>query len=279
MFRLAYNSNGFRKKTIFDTLDCLSSLGYEAVEISLHRNHLDPFYHSDMYIESLRRKVHDTGLTVANVHTGAKDLLSERDFEPSLISVNKKDRQRRIELILKAAEVSKEIGCKYVTVTSGVLPATSTVEESHRILCDSLDELVERNKTDTMLLIENEMNMLVERAPAVLSLLDRYPRKLGVTYDIGHAECCHEDISAFIDRFGSALKHMHFEDIKNHVHHHLLPGEGDIDFKSVVGFLLNHTYTGYCSIELYTYSDEPEKAAECSKKYFVDLKEKIACLA
>jgi sugar phosphate isomerase/epimerase len=56
--------------------------------------------------------------------------------------------------------------------------------------------------------------------------------RLKVNLDVGHAQVTDDDPAASIRSLGSAIVHLHLEDIKDRVHRHLPFGEGDIDWAS-----------------------------------------------
>ena len=45
------------------------------------------------------------------------------------------------------------------------------------------------------------------------------------------------------------------------MHHHLIPGEGVIDFKATLKALDDIGYQGWITVELYPYVDDPDVAA------------------
>ena len=55
-------------------------------------------------------------------------------------------------------------------------------------------------------------------------------------------------------------RHMHIEDIKGRVHHHEIPGEGDIDFDRVFSILHKANYAHYISVELHHHNDRWQSA-------------------
>ena len=62
-------------------------------------------------------------------------------------------------------------------------------------------------------------------------------------------------------RAGGA-RHFHLEDIAaTRVHHHLIPGEGAIDFAATLQAIRASGYDGWITIELYPYVDDPDVAA------------------
>ena len=58
--------------------------------------------------------------------------------------------------------------------------------------------------------------------------------------------------------------------VKGKVHHHEIPGEGDIDFRSVFDLLSDADYEHYLSVELYAHADVWERALYQSRKYLLD---------
>jgi sugar phosphate isomerase/epimerase len=57
-------------------------------------------------------------------------------------------------------------------------------------------------------------------------------------------------------------RHYHLEDIAaTRVHHHLVPGEGAIDFAATLKAIQATGYNSWITIELYPYVDDPDPAA------------------
>ena len=85
---------------------------------------------------------------------------------------------------------------------------------------------------------------------------------LGLNFDIGHSYCVGDDPAATIRRLAKYIRHVHLEDIAaTRVHHHLIPGEGAIDFAPVLKAIDEIGYAGWVTIELYPYVDDPDAAA------------------
>ena len=92
---------------------------------------------------------------------------------------------------------------------------------------------------------------------------------VGLNFDIGHFYCMNEDPSELVrDHHLSYLEHFHIEDIaKNRVHNHLIPGQGSIDFRSVLRSIMKKGYDGYLTVELHTNQPNPEQAGKISYNY------------
>jgi sugar phosphate isomerase/epimerase len=96
--------------------------------------------------------------------------------------------------------------------------------------------------------------------------------RLRVNLDIGHAQVTDDDLAATIRQLGSAIVHLHLEDIKGRVHRHLPFGEGDIDFAAVRRALDEIGYAGPYVVDLFGQSAEPpvvaERALAALRQYF-----------
>ena len=84
----------------------------------------------------------------------------------------------------------------------------------------------------------------------------------GANLDIGHSCVAGEDLSYVIELLGRSIFHIHLEDIRGKKHYHLIPGLGDLDFQNIFGLLSSSGYTGYITVELYTYPQKPFEAAQ-----------------
>jgi sugar phosphate isomerase/epimerase len=68
------------------------------------------------------------------------------------------------------------------------------------------------------------------------------------------------------------IRHVHLEDIAaTRVHHHLVPGEGVIDFVSTLRALSDVGYNGWVTIELYTCHENPDVAAQVARERVVPM--------
>jgi sugar phosphate isomerase/epimerase len=75
-----------------------------------------------------------------------------------------------------------------------------------------------------------------------------------------------------IGKLARFIRHIHLEDIAaTRIHHHLIPGEGDIDFASTLKAIQAIDYQGWITIELYPYVDDPDAAARMAFQRVNDL--------
>ena len=84
--------------------------------------------------------------------------------------------------------------------------------------------------------------------------------RVRLNLDIGHVFCSETDCYSAIEKALPYSRHIHIEDIRNGVHHHEIPGEGDIDFPRIIQLLTSSDYNHYVSVELHHHADMWERA-------------------
>lgn len=95
---------------------------------------------------------------------------------------------------------------------------------------------------------------------------------LGLNFDIGHFFCVKDEPAPTVHKLKEHIRHVHLEDIAaTRVHHHLIPGEGVIDFKSTLQALKDVGYAGWVTIELYTCHEAPDAAAKTARERVVKI--------
>jgi sugar phosphate isomerase/epimerase len=95
---------------------------------------------------------------------------------------------------------------------------------------------------------------------------------VGLNFDIGHFYCVGDDLAATVPRLAPYIRHIHLEDIAaTRVHHHLVPGEGAIDFSATLRAIRAINYQGWITIELYPYVDDPDGAASSARRRILDI--------
>ena len=82
---------------------------------------------------------------------------------------------------------------------------------------------------------------------------------LGILADIYHMDATEQDICSSMKTAGSKINFIHMSDSERKV-----PGQGNIDIKSVVRCLSDIGYNGYMSFEINQYPDSITAARECA---------------
>ncbi|MGC4034049.1 MAG: sugar phosphate isomerase/epimerase [Tepidisphaeraceae bacterium] len=105
--------------------------------------------------------------------------------------------------------------------------------------------------------VEPEPGLLIQTAAEYLAFKEMYfadEPLVRMNCDIGHLFCVGDDPAAVIRQMPQEIAHVHLEDIgEDHVHQHLTPGQGVIDFNRVFDALDAIQYDGWVTVELYPF--------------------------
>jgi sugar phosphate isomerase/epimerase len=260
-----YNTNGFAHHRLEDALAVLAGLGYEGVALTLDHHALNPF--DPLLFEQLHR-VRDLLRAYrlrAVIETGARFLLdARRKHQPTLLDPDPAMREYRREFLRRAAYVAAALGADLVSFWSGApvddAPPAVLMErlvESCAILAQDAESLQE-----VRLAFEPEPGMFLDSMERYAELFDRVRHPLfGLTLDVGHLHCLNEPVGPTIRQWKDVLWNVHIEDMRRGVHEHLMFGEGEIDFREVLGSLHDINYQGGVYLELSRHSHDAFETA------------------
>jgi L-ribulose-5-phosphate 3-epimerase len=263
---LGYNTNGFAHHRLDDTLEILAEQGYESVAITLDYQHLNP-YQPDlaMRLEQTRFLLEELKLACV-IETGARFLLDpRRKHQPTLLSPNAEERQRRIDFLVRAVDIAAALGAQAVSFWSGTaLEEGSAKEEIWGRLVEGCQRLVEHAaEKQVRLAFEPEPGMFIDTMERYAQLHARVQSPhFGLTLDIGHLHCLGEvPMGPHIVKWQDVLWNVHIEDMKKGMHEHLMFGEGEIDFPPVLAALTQVGYKGGLHVELSRHSPDAVNTA------------------
>lgn len=278
---LAYNANGLRSLALPDAVRLLADSGYDGIELSLNRQHVDPWSFADADADELRAVLEETGVVACSLATGDPLLLSERPFEPALVDPDPSARERRLDLLRRAVRIGVRLSVPIVVFSTGRLPDGADREQALRVLDASVAELLGVLARElraagaapgsTVLGVEPEPGFLLETNGQVAELIERTGSEaLRLSQDLGHTVVVEEDALESLRRHLPVTRHLQVEDIAGRVHAHLVPGEGDIDFDAVGRILHEEEFTGWISVELYDHDHVHERSVPDSRRFLVD---------
>jgi L-ribulose-5-phosphate 3-epimerase len=266
---LAYNTNGLAHHDPIAALELLAESGYRGVGLTIDHGLLSPLDASGGHDASLRA-LQDTLRRLemrSVVETGARFLLDPRQkHEPTLMSPDPHERQRRIEFLKYAVRVAAELRSDCVSIWSGVLRDSAESLPSDAALArliDGLGQVCDYAATQGVLIgFEPEPGMFIDTMGRFQELLARFDHPaLRLTIDVGHLHCQGETpIADQLRRWASRLVNVHIEDMRAGVHEHLMFGEGEIDFPPIFAALAEVDYRGLVQVELSRHSHQAPEA-------------------
>ncbi len=272
--KLAFSTNAYSKFPLIEAMRGIAAAGYGAVEILADVPHTYPRNITPAQVEEIRDELERLELDVSNVNANCTfgywwDAPPEAFFEPSLLSPNPKHRADRIELICKTLDFARAIGAANISITSGKMLGGVPPQLAGKRLAESLAPVLDHaDRVGVNVGIECEPGLFLEWATELREWIDRlaHPR-LGANLDIGHSQVIGEPIAETIKLLGNRIWNMHIEDIPGRKHYHLVPGEGTLDWQALKSALREINYRRWLTVELYTYGDAPQEAAEKSMAF------------
>jgi sugar phosphate isomerase/epimerase len=262
---LGYNTNGFAHHRLEDALNILADLGYRSLAVTLDYHALDPFdTNLPNQLAGVRTILRRRGLRSV-IETGARFLLDPwSKHQPTLISPNKSERERRIDFLGRAIDIAYELGSDAVSFWSGAAtddaPANVLME---RLVESCRDILDHAGKHSVRLAFEPEPGMFIDTMERFAQFYERSKHSaLALTLDIGHLHYQGETpIADHLRRWRELLWNVHIEDMRRGVHDHLMFGEGEIDFGPVLRTLDEIGYEGGVHVELSRHSHDAVNTA------------------
>ncbi len=265
--RLGYNTNGLAHHDPLQALALLAEIGYQSLALTLDHGPLNPFA-EDWLVQRSRLKAAIDGWGMKSViETGARFLLDRnKKHEPTLVSRNGDDRQRRIDFLQKAIDVAEFLGSDCVSLWSGVVRDEDTTESEgwNRLEASMRQVLDYAHSRGVVVGFEPEPGMFIDTMDRFAQLQRRLNAPhLKLTLDLGHLHCQGEvPIADQITKWKSEIVNVHIEDMRAGVHEHLMFGEGEMDFPPIFTALRQAKYSGGIHVELSRHSHEGPTAAQ-----------------
>jgi sugar phosphate isomerase/epimerase len=266
--QLAFSTNAYLKFSFPEAVRRLAAIGYRGVEIMADVPHAWPAYLLPEQKQAIRDALAANRLAVSNINAfmmHAVDDPRQRYWHPSWIEPDRHYRRIRVNHTKRALTLARELGARCITTEPGgpVEPGASWAAALGEFVEELKPVLEHAEKEGVLLLVEPEPGLLIETADQFLELMGRLDSPaVGMNFDIGHSYCVGDDPAPTIRRMARYIRHFHLEDIAaTRVHHHLVPGEGAIDFRPVLQAVRDIGYDGWITIELYPYVDDPDAAA------------------
>ena len=276
MFTLAYNTNGLRTMPFREAVEKLSAAGFEGIEIALQEEHFTNLDVSLSELAQIKKLLRAYDLKPVCIATGGKHLLSLVDFEPSLVCSSETGRRERIDFIKDSCDIANELEVPVVNFASGFNMTDERISMDY--LFEAVCELADYAKEEGVILaLEPEPGMFIETTKQACELIRKAGRdNFLLNMDIGHIECCEDDLYASVEEAVGLAAHIHIENIKNKVHHHELPGDGDIDMERVLRIINNSGYNAAVSVELYDHAHIADDAIKESYEFLSGIISKIS---
>ncbi len=276
--KLAFSSNAYLRFSFNDAAKKIGKLGYQGIEIMAEVPHAWPAFMLEEQKQGIRDSLKSNNLEISNINSFMMHAVNDsrqRYWYPSWIEPDKHYRQIRIDHTMRCLTMAKELGAPCITTEpGGPVEAGASWNAGLKLFVEMLKPVIEHaEKEGVLLLIEPEPGLLIETADQFLEFIGNIKSPMvGCNFDIGHSYCVGDDPASTIPRLAKYIKHFHLEDIAStRVHHHLIPGDGAIDFKAAIEAINAIGYKEWVTIELYPYVEDPDQAAKLARERIAPL--------
>jgi protein FrlC len=272
--KLAFSTNAYTRFSLIEALRGIKAAGYAGVEILADVPHAWPEAIDDRMVGEVAGELDRLGLEVSNINANCsfgywKDAPPEAYFEPGLISPNRKHREDRQRLILATMEFAKGVGARNISITSGRMLGGMDPTKSARQFAESIRPILDRAEAAGLDIgIECEPGLFLEYVAELVEWIEKLgsPR-LGANLDVGHSQVIGESVPEVVRMLKGRIWNLHVEDIPGRKHYHMIPGEGTMDWPALKSALQGIAYNRFLTVELYTQTEEPQRAAEKSFQF------------
>jgi sugar phosphate isomerase/epimerase len=270
---LAFSTNAYLKYSFADAVSRLAKIGYRGVEIMADVPHAWPAFLLPEQKRAIREALTANNLAISNINAFMMHAVSDERqlyWHPSWIEPDPHYRGVRVNHTRRALTLAKELGAKCITTEpGGPVAVGQSWSAALKLFVETIEPVAQHaEKEGVLLLVEPEPGLLIETAEQFEEFMRHIDSPaVGLNFDIGHFYCVKDEPAPTVERLAKYIRHVHLEDIAaTRVHHHLIPGEGAIDFSATLKALQKIGYAGWITIELYPYVDDPDHAARTARE-------------
>jgi len=251
-----------------------AALGYEAVEIWGGRPHAFCDDMDDARVSDTKKLIVDCGMEISNF------IPAQFRYPVNIAIHDDAIRQRSVDYLKKSIDVACALGSPFASVCPGFSIYPQISSQAWDTLRKSLAQLADfaKDMPLTVLLepahrMESDLVLTVADGIKMVRELDG---RIGLLPDIGHLQVNREPLQDVVDRLAGIPCHWHIDDNRGSSDDHLVPGEGNIDYRGFLHDLVSSEYAGSLAVELgYPYIADPDTAAQQSIQHLRALMEEI----
>jgi sugar phosphate isomerase/epimerase len=246
--KTGYRTSPYSKLDILNALHKIAEAGYDGVELCLENPDCRVDQLDASAISRIKDGLAENRLGLASLSWHGNYLVDEKVFAG----------------LRKAIPITRRMDCDILILSTG--PIKDKPAQWKALVARTKELLKIAEGHQVTLAMEPEPNFVCETTDDGIRLAEETgsPR-MAVNLDIGHAHITDTSIADSIKKLGGLLVHTHIEDIKDKVHKHLPPWEGDIDFRAVARALQEARYDGYLVADLF--ASDPAVVAKPTRAF------------
>ena len=229
-------------RSLEDTADILSEVGYQGIEIGAAAPHGFPDYLDAGRRQAIRRHLDHRGLDVSAL---CPALGGGPGYNP--VSPDEAERQAGLAYMGACIELAHDLACENVIWLGGYRRYGQSQADAWKLAGESLVACTERAAALGVRIVVEPTSAdsnLLEQAGDCLRLIEETGADAGVMLDTSHIFQRNDEVRDALRSAGSRLAYIHLADSNRDA-----PGTHH-DFSSVVGELRSLGYDGWLSMEI-----------------------------
>ena len=237
----------FYRTPIHEALPLVRDGGFTLIEVCSFPAHLD--YHQRDQVASAAELMRSLGIEANSMHAPFAADIDISSHDPA-------QREHSVRELFAATEAAADLGCRYLVLHPGPeMEGRPSPEEWYwrmRHAADSLNQVATKcRQLELTLLLENMLpHLLFGHSSDMLWLLGAIREtNVGTCLDTGHASLS-GDLPTVVHKLSGHLRMLHANDNLGDRDDHLPPGEGRIDWLSLVCQLIKGRFQGPLILEL-----------------------------
>jgi sugar phosphate isomerase/epimerase len=273
--KFAFSSNAFLRHNLLDAIRIIAKAGYDGIEIMADVPHAFPQHLTAKDVTAIRNALKENKIEISNINAFMHHADGDT-YHPSWIEQDPALRQKRLDYTLRCIDLAEQLGAKCISTEPGGPLEGISREEGINFFKEGLMQVAERAREKSIrILIEPEPGLLIENSRQFKEFYSELDNDVfGINFDIGHFFCVGEDPVELVKEM-KEIPHFHLEDIAaSRKHHHLMLGDGAMDIPKVLTTIQQTGYSGFVTVELYTYESNAEGAAGKAFDYLLRWREK-----
>ncbi len=241
--KTGYRTSPYAKHDILSALRLIAEAGYEGVELCLENPDCRVEKMDAANVARISDGLARLGLGLASLSWHCNYIADDQGFEG----------------LKRAIPITRAFNGDILILSTG--PIADKAAQWKTLVSRTRELLKIADDHAVTLAMEAEPKFVCETTDDAIRLAaETGSARMAANLDIGHAHITDASIAESIRKLGRLLVHAHIEDIKDKVHKHLPPGEGDIDFEAVAAALREVKYDGYLVADLF--ASDPAVAAK-----------------
>ncbi len=249
----------FYKTDILHALPLVRDGGFTLIEVCSFPDHLD--YHDPEHVREAAELMKKLGVEANSFHAPFADHIDISSLDPA-------QRESSAREVFTACDAARTLGARYVVLHPGPEKEGKPRPEEwyHRMVCaaTSLNEIARHcHDLGLTLLLENMLpHLMFGHTSDILFLLGAIREtNVGTCLDTGHAFLS-GDLRTVVHKLSGHLRMLHVNDNLGDRDGHLPPGEGAIDWISLMRQLRQWRFIGPLILELADSGEPPERLME-----------------